>query len=516
MNFLHGNDCHCSFIKLKYPPVASRTPKIMKKHLCLFAGLTAHTLAASSAGDYLNSLSLSTSPGSPWEVTGAASVGFSEGNSDSLAYSLQLLGTYANGDNEGVIGADLLYSESNGIASTNSFRLFGQYNRLHTDRFYSTINASYLTDNVAALDYRIDVGLGLGYYLIKSESTSLTFEAGPGYAWEDQGGISRDFLTVRFAERFEHQLSNRSKLWQSAVFSPEADNFSDYLLTAEVGIDTLLSEQWALRTSVRYQYDSTPANGQQSDDTTLLMGLSYALGGFPDPEEEGRQTLHPADEGPEAIQMGWSTSAALGLALAKGNADSLTISLAADSAYREENRELFLAGAYTYAEDSGNTSADALRASVQFNRLLNDRVYVGTGIGFLRDDVADIAYRVTPAVTVGYYLIKNDEMTLSVEAGPGYTFEEVGGLEDDYFSIVAAEKFTWELSDRMTLKQSLSAVFDPADSDNYTLVGDVFLDTDITNNLAWRVAAGWTYDNQPALGQGKEDTTLTTGITVKF
>ncbi len=488
----------------------------MKKHLCLIAGLSAQALSASSAGDYLNSLSLATSPGSPWEVTGAASVGFTEGNSDTLAYSLQLLGTYMNGDNEAVIGADLLYSENGGVASTNSFRVFGQYNRLHTDRFYSTINASYLTDNVAALDLRVDVGVGLGYYLIKEDSTTLTFEVGPGYAWEDQGGISRDFLTVRFAERFEHQLSNRSKLWQSLVFSPEADNFSDYLLTAEVGIDTLLSEQWALRTSVRYQYDSTPANGQQSDDTSLLMGLSYALGGFPDPDEEGRQTLHPADGGPEAIQLGWSSTASLGLALAKGNADSLTVTLAADSAYREETRELFLAGAYTYAEDGGDTSTDALRASAQFNRLLNDRVFLGAGLGFVRDEIADIAYRVTPAVTVGYYLVKNDEVTLSVEAGPGFTFEEVGGIQDDYFSIVAAEKLTWELSDRMTLKQSLSAVFDPSNGDNYTLVGDVFLDTDITNNLAWRVAAGWTYDNEPALGQGRDDTTFTTGVTMKF
>jgi putative salt-induced outer membrane protein YdiY len=488
----------------------------MKKQLCLFVGLTAHALAASSAGDYLNSLSLSTSPGSPWELTGAAGLGLSKGNSDSLSYSLQVLGTYAQGENEGLVGADLLYSESNGIASTNSFRLFGQYNRLHTERFYSTVNGSFLTDDIADLNYRIDLGVGLGYYVVKNETTSLAFEAGPGFAWEDQGGVSRDFMTVRFGERFEHQLSSRSKIWQSAVFAPKANDFSDYLLTAEAGIDTLLTRDWALRTSVRYQYDSTPAAGRQSDDTTLLMGLSYALGGFPDPEEEGRQTLHPGAAAPEAVQLGWSTSAALGVALASGNSDSLTVSLSADSAYREDVRELFLTGAYTFAEDGGNTSADALRASAQFNRLLNDRVFLGAGLGYLRDDVADITYRATPVLTLGYYLIKNDEMTLSFEAGPGYTFEEVGGLKDDYFSVVAAEKFTWELSDRMTLKQSLSAVLDPSDTDNYTLVGDVFLDTNITNNLAWRIAAGWSYDNQPAQGRGKDDTTLTTGVSVKF
>ncbi len=488
----------------------------MKKQLCLFAGLTAHALAASSAGDYLNALSLSPAPGSPWEVTGAASLGFSEGNSDNLSYTLQLLATYEEGANEGFVGADHVYSESNGAASTNSFRVFGQYNRLLSERAYVGVHGSYLNDEISDIKYRVDLGVGLGYYTIKNSTTSLSFEVGPGIAWEEQGGVARDFATIRFSERFEHQLSRRSKLWQSAVFSPRVEDFNDYLLNVEVGIDTLISQQWAVRTLVRYQYDSSPAAGQQSDDTTLSMGLSYALGGFSDPGADGHQPLKPDSAGPDAIQGGWSTSAALGVALAKGNSDNLSIGVSIDSAYRERNQELFLTANYTYAEDEGDTSADSLRASVQYNRILSDRAFVGSSVGFLRDDISDITYRVTPAVTAGYYLVKNDEMTLSVEAGPGFTFEEVAGTTDDYFSAVAVEKFTWELSDRMTLKQSFGAVFDPTNGQNYTLVGDVFLDTDITNNLAWRVALGWTYDNVPALGLGKDDTTLTSGISVKF
>jgi len=488
----------------------------MKKHLCLFAGLTVHALAANSAGDYLNALSLSPAEGSPWEVTGAASFGFAQGNSDTFTYALQVLGTYEEGYNEAFVGADLLYSENDGVASTNSFRVFGQYNRLFSERKYGSLSGSLLIDDIADTQYRFDLGLGLGYYLIKNDKTSLAFEAGPGFAWEEQGGVTDNFFTIRFSERFEHQLSSRSKIWQTAVFSPRAEDFSDFLLTAEAGIDTLISRQWSLRTSLRYQYDSTPAAGRQSGDITLLTGLSYALGGFPDPAAAARKTLHPADAAPEAIQLGWSSSASLGLAVAQGNADNVTVTIAADSAYREVSRELFLAGAYTYSEDSGDTSADALRASAQYNYLLSDRRFVGTSVGFLRDDIADVAYRVTPAVTYGYYLVKNDEMTLSLEAGPGFTFEEVGGITDNYFSIYATEKFTWELSDRMNLAQSLSAVFDPSNGDNYTLVGSVFLDTDLTNNLAWRVAAGWSYDNEPAAGLGRDDTTLTTGVTVKF
>ena len=97
--------------------------------LCSALGLftSAPSFADStSAGDFLNSLPISPAPGSPWEVTGAASLGLAKGNSDNLTYSFQLLGTYEKDDNEGHLGADLFYSEDNGVATTNSFRLFGQ------------------------------------------------------------------------------------------------------------------------------------------------------------------------------------------------------------------------------------------------------------------------------------------------------------------------------------------------------------------------------------------------------
>ncbi len=485
----------------------------MKKYVTLCAslgcaGLTIHSAAAASLGDFLKSPTAD----SPWDITGAASFGLTRGNSETLTYALQGLATYKEGDNEGFIGADLLYSENDGEASTDSFRIFGQYNRLVTDRLYYGVNASYLTDNISDIDYRIDLGLGLGYYFIKNERTSLSFEVSPGLAWENQGGDSRSFVTVRFLERFEHQLSDRSKIWQTASFTPSIDDFSDYLFTAEVGIDTKLSDHWALRTSARYLYDSTPATGSQRDDTSLLMGLSYALGGSTD----SATSIQPGSGGTEAIQSGWSSTAALGLAYSTGNAENLAVTLAFDSAYREASREMFFSGAYTYAEDDGDKSVDALRGSAQYNYLLGDRTYVGSGVGLLRDELSDIDYRITPAVTLGHYFIKNDEMTLSLEAGPAYTFESAGGETDNYFSIVAAEKFTWEISDRVTFKQSLSGIFDPSDTDNYTLQASAYLDTEITENLSWRVAAGWAYDNVPALGRSENDTSLTTGISVKF
>ena len=468
----------------------------MNKALTLLTFLSLSNLAYSEE----------TQPDSPWKLTGAASLAYASGNSDSASHSLQLSAKYAKNKNEVFLGADWLYSESNGDTSTDSFRIEGQYNRQVTERFFHGINSSYFTDRIADLDYRTELGLSLGYKLIKNDDTSLSLETGPGMAWEEQGGESHDLVTNRFIQRFEHQLSKRAKIWQSIAFTPKFDDFKDYNLIAEAGIDTTISEHWALRSSVRHQYDSSPADGRQSDDTTLLMGLSYSLGGFDDVKPTGS----------EFIANPWSTATSLGLGLNSGNSESKTIVLSFDSSYKESKREVLLSSKYNFAENDNSTDTDTFRANAQYNHLFGKKSYLGAGLGYLRNQLSDISHRITPSVTLGHYLVKEEDLTLSVEAGPGVTFEKVGGITDDYFSVSAAEKLTWSINEITEIKQSLSAILDPSNSDNYSLAADAQLNLKISAMLSWQIAATWTYDNAPAVDRGKDDTTVSTGISLKF
>ena len=453
---------------------------------------------------------------SGWEVTGAAGLSLAQGNADSVAYSAQLLATYEGEVWEGLLGGDYFYSENDGVTSTDSLRIFGQANRLLTERFYLGVAGSYLQDDAADIDYRIDGWFLLGYHVIKTDRTSLSFDVGPGYAWENQGDNFDSFATLRFGQRFEHQLSGRSKIYQSAILTPEIEDFENYNLIIDAGIDTLLSDKWSLRTGVRYLYDNTPAAGRDSGDVTFTVGLAYSLGGFPEPAEAGRATLAPDDVAPEAAAMGWTTTASLGLSSAQGNSDTLQASLGYDTAYRTATDEWFLNALYSFGEDDGDKSTDALRVGTRYNRLLTDRFYLGGGVDYLRDDIADIDYRVTAVGYAGYYVIKNDRVSLSFEGGPGYTWEETGGEEDNYFTLRAAERFSWVLGKRVTFKQDAIVDVDPSDFDNYILTVGAYLDTKITSSLTWRLAGTYIYDNQPADGLEDYDATLTSGIAVKF
>lgn len=487
-------------------------------HAALFAGDQSADLSIRSEldgnGDFLTSPAKTSSP---WEITTAASLALAQGNADTLNFALQGLATYETELWEGLIGADYFYSENNGDTTTDSLRLFGQGQRLLSDRLYLGLASSYLRDDQADLDFRFDIAAVLGYHLIKNDQTKLSFEVGPGYAWENQGGSSENFATIRFGERFEHRLNDSAKLWQSLIFTPQVEDFSDYFITADAGIDIRITEQWGVRTSLRYLYDSSPAAGQGEDDFSLLFGLTYALGGLPvEDAATGRKSLFPEEAVSAEPALGWTTTAALGLSLATGNSDSLLTTLSLDSTYIDKQNELFLAANYQFGEDDGEISSDALRASSQYNRLISENVFLGASLSFLRDDLADVDYRFTPAATIGYYLIKNDDVTLSLEGGPAFIFEEVGGVPDNYFAIRGAQRLTWNLGPRLAFKQALIIDAEAADFENSLLTLTASLDAKVTQSLAWRLAANYIYDNEPAVGLGEGDLTLTSGIAYKF
>jgi hypothetical protein len=144
---------------------------------------------------------------SHWEFTGAAGLSFADGNSDSLAYSLQFLGSYIRDREELYLGADYFYSEDSGVRSTDSLKIHGQYNHSLSERFYVGGYGGYFRDDAADIGYRINPSLLLGYKVIARDDLKLAFEAGPGYTWvgEERYGIRLCHTASRGKVRVEIQ-----------------------------------------------------------------------------------------------------------------------------------------------------------------------------------------------------------------------------------------------------------------------------------------------------------------------
>lgn len=494
--------------------IHTRLRPLASSVLCLAFAATAH--AGTQAGTGKTSIGAAPEPLSPWEVTGAAGLGLSQGNQDTLNVSAQLLATYLEGSNEALLGIDYAYGETGSATTVNNLHGIAAYNRTLAGSFYAGLLAEGWHDEIASLDYRVSAMPTLGYYLIKNESTLLALEAGFGYTWEDQGGLSDSYWAYRVGQRFSHTTASGIKFTESVSWTPELDNSDNWLLTAQAGFSVPVSTHWAVGVSGRYTLDNTPAAGLAKDDLAVLATLSYSLKGFAPEAAATRRTLKAEKKAAALPDMGWSRMAGIAFALNRGNSETLSLigDLVVD--YRAEGYEWLNGASLAYGETGDATTLENVRAATQFNKTLAGNLYAGVGTGFRYDDIAAIDYQVTPAAVLGTYLVKNDTAKLSIEAGPAYVFEKVGDVESDYFAVQAAQKLAWAVAEGVTLTEAVVWNAEANDLDNYTLTATAALEVDMGANLSFRTAVSNIYDSTPAAGAEENDLLLSAGIAARF
>lgn len=210
-----------------------------------------------------------------WDTSAALGFTLTRGNSDTLLFTGNIVTGKKWDQNEASLGADATYGENDGDKNAESLHGFAQYNRLFTDRAYGYLRVDGLHDAVADIEYRFTLSPGLGYYFIKKENTKLSGEVGPAFIYEKQGDDTTGYFTLRLAERFDHKLNDRVKIWQSLEILPQVDDFDNYIVNAEVGIESSLTKKLSLRAYVQDSYDNQPAPDRKKNDLKLVTALAY-------------------------------------------------------------------------------------------------------------------------------------------------------------------------------------------------------------------------------------------------
>jgi putative salt-induced outer membrane protein len=212
-----------------------------------------------------------------WEGSVNAGVSLTSGNSDSLLMTLGANAKKKWDRNEFALGAAAGYGEANDVSNNEFANAYAQYNRLFTDRFYGGVRADVTYDGIADLAYRVNLSPLAGYYFIKNDKTTLSLEVGPSLVLEKYFNQSSDtYCGIRFSEKFEHKLTETTKIWEYADYVPQVDRWSEkYVVTVEVGISAAINKKWGLRVVGQYIHDNEPAVGREPDDFRLLAGTEY-------------------------------------------------------------------------------------------------------------------------------------------------------------------------------------------------------------------------------------------------
>jgi len=220
-----------------------------------------------------------------WETTAAAGLTVTSGTKDTLLVTAGINTSRKWEKDEFALGLSGGYGEDDNnptktkTANTEFVQGFAQYNRLFTERFYGGLRLDAAYDGIANLDYRFTLTPLVGYYLIKNTNTTFAVEVGPSAVTEKYSGESSDtYFGIRFAERFEHKLTDTTKIWESASYVPDVEDWMGrYVITAEAGIDTKITQKWSLRVVLQDVYTSDPGPGSDYNELRLIAGTAYTF-----------------------------------------------------------------------------------------------------------------------------------------------------------------------------------------------------------------------------------------------
>ena len=247
-----------------------------------------NVVANTPSSNSMTGLALAAVVKNPWQSSIAAGLTLTRGNSDTLLVTAGVLTEKKDKVNEWTFGGEAAYGEnkvdtgsgtnkaSQYVKNTDTAHLFGQYNHLFSEKFYGYLRVNALHDGISDLQYRVTIGPGVGYYLLKQTNTTLAIESGTAFVYERLGNENNSYATLRLAERFEHKFfEQRARVWQSIEILPQVDNFNNYLVNAEIGIESALSKKLSLQTFLADNFINRPATGRQQNDVKLVSGLKY-------------------------------------------------------------------------------------------------------------------------------------------------------------------------------------------------------------------------------------------------
>jgi putative salt-induced outer membrane protein YdiY len=221
---------------------------------------------------------------------------------------------------------------------------------------------------------------------------------------------------------------------------------------------------------------------------------------------------------PEAAtnRPGWKSSASLGFSMTRGNSDTLLLIGKLQTERRSGMNEWLLGSSGAYGEDNSTKNRETLVGYAQYNHFLAHSFYDFGRVDGLHDGIKDIQYRFTTSIGVGYYLVQQTNLALSVEAGPSAVSERQGGQVETYGAGRLAERIEYRLESGARIWHRAELIPQVDQMANYVVNAELGIEMGIARDLTLQIYLQDNFVNQPAQGYEHNDIRLISGLSYKF
>lgn len=208
----------------------------------------------------------------------------SRGNADTLLIGSAINALRKWDKNEVALGADATFGSNSDpttrkeTTTAQNYGLYGQYNRMMSDRSYLGLRSDARQDRIAFIDYRATVAPAFGYYAVRNDKVTLKLESGPAFIFERlKGAGTENYLTLRLAQELQWKINDRASIHQSMEYLPQVEDFGNYVVNFNLSLSTKITEKASATITFQDFYRSVPAPGRQENDLRLMAGISYTF-----------------------------------------------------------------------------------------------------------------------------------------------------------------------------------------------------------------------------------------------
>jgi putative salt-induced outer membrane protein len=253
-----------------------------------------------------------------------------------------------------------------------------------------------------------------------------------------------------------------------------------------------------VRTVIELARATNPTDGDEIDAIAAAYetGLAAAKAAA---EAERHAAIRNAD-----LLDNWAGKGELGAFRSTGNASNVGLTVGV-SLTRDgivwRNR---LTARADYQESAGVVTREQYFAAYEPNYKLSERLYAYGLAQYEQDRFQGFSSRYSVSGGLGYDVLTDAPVTLSVKGGPAWRRTElVDGSASEEFAGLAAADFDWQLAETISLSQDASALVQSGSS---TLVSDSSIAAKVSSDISVRLSYTIEHDTAPPPGAVKTDT----------
>lgn len=200
----------------------------------------------------------------------------------------------------------------------------------------------------------------------------------------------------------------------------------------------------------------------------------------------------------------WSGNGELGGFRSSGNTSNVGVTAGLNLEKKSENWRHKLTALADFQRTNGETTKEQFLFAYEPNYTISDRLFAYGLAQYERDRFQGFSSRLSASAGLGYQVIDEEKISLSVNAGPAFRQTNfIDGGSDSSIAALGALDFDWQIAERIKLTQDAQAFIQ---SSNTTLRSITGLEAALSDALSARLSYTVEYESSPPVGAVSTDT----------